>query len=285
MLRTIAMTCYMGGARFANGVTLPWLNRWSLSACQARAVFPKNEGYKLILNTDAAGHELLIHRLKLPFDVIIPDDLAELPEGMGWLWSLPKISTYKRLCEMGLPFLHLDYDFKFWRKPTAEFLAAPAFAQYVTPCPANQRALLAKLPVRSGRASQTCNAGILGGNDIQTMLSAANAGMGMGLAPKNRPAMLAASKANDWLPGSLIEETAIADAFGERMVALLPADATHEQWDAAGCSHEANNKSDRGSICHNEFRLYTEHPAQWRRTRDAWISAAVPRLPKRPSGN
>lgn len=275
MLRTIAMTCYMSGARFAGGVTLPWLNRWSLSACQARAVFPKSEGYVLVLNTDEAGRSYLINRLRLPFDEVISDDLCKLPKDLSWLWSLPKLSTYRRLSGGGRAFAHADYDFKFWRKPRPELLAARAFAQCVTPCPANQTALWGRLRRKTGGLSVapklTCNAGLLGCNDTQTMFAASRAAIADAMRATNWRALLKASSVSDWLPGSLIEETAIANAFGDDMQALLSSDATDAEWEQSGCSHEANNKTDRGSICHNEFRLYTEHPEQWRRTRDTWL--------------
>lgn len=274
VIQTIAMTCAMQGGRFAEGVTLPWLNRWSLSACQARAVFPSGE-YRLVLNTDDAGRELLIGKLALPFDEVTTTDLSQLPPDLGWLWSLPKVSTYRMLALAGRPFLHLDYDFKFWRKPE-KIMQADAFAQHVTPCPARQQQLATALKHRAGGLAGdirlTCNGGIFGGNAVALIAEATTHAVAVAVHPGNRAAFQSAAAVSDWLPCSLIEETAAANFIGSRMVPLLPAEAGCAQWDAAGCAHEAGNKNEFGIIAHAEFRLFTEHPAQWRRTRDAWLS-------------
>lgn len=275
MLSIIAMSCGTAGARFAQVAnTLPFLNRWSLSAWQARTVFPASEGYRMVLNTDPAGADLLIAKLGLPFDEVVVDDLPKIPANLNFLWSLSKLSTYQLLSGQGRPFLHLDYDFKFWRKPAAHILSAPAFAQLVYPCPEEQLELNATLNTKGGgyqAPKMTCNAGMVGGNATEEIYRAAQAGMRIAMDPDNLESLHAASLKNTFNPCSLVEETSIGHGMDGLMVPLLPTNPTHSDWDAAGCSHEACNKADFGSIVQVEFRLFTEHPQQWRRTRDAWL--------------
>lgn len=229
----------------------------------------------MVLNTDPAGAELLIEKLGLPFDEVIVDDLPKIPAELNFLWSLPKLSTYLLLSGQERPFLHLDYDFKFWRRPSVAMLEAPAFAQMVYPCPDNQKQLNTLL-VANGfgihHPTTTCNAGVIGGNDTTAIYAAACDGMDAALHPANLPALYAASLVNEFVPCSLIEETVIADALAGNMFPFLEVDAGHSEWNAVGFSHEAGSKNDLGVIAHAEFRLFTEHPAQWRRTRDAWLS-------------
>ena len=82
---------------------------WALSCLSAKRCYGKVELY-----TDIYGAEMLIDRLKLPYDDvhIILDDVPILNSLPSFLWAMSKIYTYSIQTE---PFMHIDGDFVFWK--------------------------------------------------------------------------------------------------------------------------------------------------------------------------
>jgi len=97
-----------------------WMS-WALSCLQAKKIFGS-----ITLVTDLKGKEILIDKLKLPYDEVSTALEFRLDDYPPQLWALAKIYTYSIQKE---PFLHLDGDVFFWKKPGAELLSSPLIAQ------------------------------------------------------------------------------------------------------------------------------------------------------------
>jgi len=143
-----------------------WMG-WALSCLQLKKFYPEVELY-----TNAAGREVLINRLRLPYDgVHILNDM-DFPKQ---LWAYPKLYTYS---VQNSPFLHVDGDAFFWERLSAGVLQQPLIAQNIeingpyywgllkylestgVILPESIRMLLAE-----GIQPAAFNAGILGGTD------------------------------------------------------------------------------------------------------------------------
>lgn len=97
-----------------------WMS-WALSCLQAKKILGP-----ITLVTDLKGKEILIDKLKLPYDEVSTVLETKLDDYPPQLWALAKIYTYSIQKE---PFLHLDGDVFFWKKPDAELLSSPLIAQ------------------------------------------------------------------------------------------------------------------------------------------------------------
>ncbi len=97
-----------------------WMS-WALSCLQAKEILGS-----ITLVTDLKGKEILIDKLKLPYDQVSTALEFRLDDYPAQLWALAKIYTYSIQKE---PFLHLDGDVFFWKKPRAELLSSPLIAQ------------------------------------------------------------------------------------------------------------------------------------------------------------
>jgi len=97
-----------------------WMS-WALSCLQANKVFGAIE-----LVTDNKGREILIDQLKLPYTHVSTDLENKLDDYPPQVWALAKIYTYS--IQSG-PFLHLDGDVYFWKKPDELLLKSTLIAQ------------------------------------------------------------------------------------------------------------------------------------------------------------
>jgi len=99
-----------------------WIS-WALSCLQAKSIFGE-----ISLVTDKKGKEILIDQLRLPYSTVSMDLENRLDDYHPLLFALAKIFTYS--IQTG-PFLHLDSDVYFWRKPSANLLNSALIAQNI----------------------------------------------------------------------------------------------------------------------------------------------------------
>lgn len=146
---------------------------WALSCLKLKQYYDKVE-----LVTDKAGEDLLINKLKLPYDSvrIVLDDLNEYDP---LFWALGKIYAYSIQKE---PFIHVDGDVYIWDKFPANIEYASLIAQheennyefanmyYEGIMQANSFSLPEAIIAFRKEVTKNmmqANAGILGGNDIK----------------------------------------------------------------------------------------------------------------------
>ncbi|ASU33380.1 DUF6734 family protein [Mucilaginibacter xinganensis] len=145
-----------------------WMG-WALSCLQLKQYYPQVELY-----TNSAGYDVLINRLKLPYDAVhlVLNDL-DFP---AHLWAYPKLYTYS--LQNG-PFLHVDGDAFFWEKLDDTTLQRPLIAQNMETNDSYYQSILKHLlnlglvfpaaitdSLNNGKKLAAYNAGIIGGNDI-----------------------------------------------------------------------------------------------------------------------
>ncbi|GAB3710759.1 hypothetical protein GCM10027598_16420 [Amycolatopsis oliviviridis] len=93
---------------------------WILSFRLASRLFPTTA-----LVTDDWGHELLVERLRLPFDDVSLSLNELAAQDPSW-WALGKLHAYR---EQDEPFLHIDNDVFLWPGFPAEGLSGEVVAQ------------------------------------------------------------------------------------------------------------------------------------------------------------
>jgi len=146
---------------------LNWMS-WALSCLQLRRYFTDVQLY-----TNEAGYDVLIRKLQLPYTQVHPLPALLFP---SQLWAFPKIHTYSLQQK---PFLHVDGDVFFWAKPSEQLLAEPLVAQNLETNSAFYHSLATRLQqhhvrlpdaitalLRTPQPLSACNAGILGGHDL-----------------------------------------------------------------------------------------------------------------------
>lgn len=145
-----------------------WMG-WELSCLQLKQYYKRVELY-----TNNAGYEVLINKLKLPYD-----DVHVVLNGLSFpsqLWAYPKLHTYSLQTE---PFLHVDGDAFFWEKLDDEVLNKPLIAQNIEINAPFYKTILTRLlgldialpevvmeRFNSNTGIAAYNAGIIGGTDI-----------------------------------------------------------------------------------------------------------------------
>ena len=151
---------------------------WTLSCLNAKAKYGHIELY-----TDSTGYELLINKLKLPYDkvhIVFDDGLIKhIPKE---LWAIAKLYTYTLQTE---PFIHIDGDFIFWKKididknivfqnREIELPFYEEFYHYLNQNIGSYTDSKFLDCVRSPYLGKACNLGIVGGNDIRFINRYAN---------------------------------------------------------------------------------------------------------------
>ncbi|MBT1695478.1 hypothetical protein KK083_01230 [Fulvivirgaceae bacterium PWU4] len=155
------------------GETGGWLDKkayyrsWAFSCLRLRQYYDNVE-----LVTDAAGKEILIDRMGLPY-TSVRMDLDCLAEAPNDLWALGKVYAYSL---QDKPFIHVDSDVYIWDRLT-QLDGAPLMVQnfekhsYFNDILRNYRAVFPYFPpcveacVDSKEIVWSVNAGIFGGND------------------------------------------------------------------------------------------------------------------------
>jgi len=143
-----------------------WMG-WALSCLQLKQFYPEVELY-----TNAAGREVLINRLRLPYDGVHVLNDMDFPKQ---LWAYPKLYTYS---VQNSPFLHVDGDAFFWERLSAGMQQQSLIAQNVEVNGRYYFSLLKYLErvgvilpdsitqlLANGVQPAAFNAGILGGTD------------------------------------------------------------------------------------------------------------------------
>lgn len=249
---------------FSRGV----LNMWALSVCLAHRWLGQVEIY---------GDELtqeVLKKLRLPIadwhDLDVSMELSHLP-----LYG--KNRAHQLCAEEGEPYAMLDYDLFLWRKPDDAVLNAPAFAQIQEKTNVPVNAVLDKLQLLNPtitipRYPFACNAGISGGNDMETLQKWTRLCRQLAEDPRNRPALILG---DGWVPASAFDESLYLAHFGERMAFLMPPlsglDDAHK-YEAAGFTHLA------GPLKHEpirqlqvETRLGLLFPEAYERVQRVWF--------------
>jgi hypothetical protein len=142
---------------------------WALSCLQLKQYYRYVELY-----TNNAGYEVLINKLKLPYDEVhlVLNDITFPPQ----MWAYPKLYTYSL---QSAPFLHIDGDAFFWEKLDDDVLNKPLIAQNIGVNDSYYKTILKHLlssglvfpqaimeRFNAGDKPAAYNAGIIGGTDI-----------------------------------------------------------------------------------------------------------------------
>jgi hypothetical protein len=142
---------------------------WALSCLQLKRYYNHVELY-----TNDLGNEILINRLKLPYDKVnIVLSNLEFPSK---LWAYPKLYVYSLQKK---PFLHIDGDVYLWEKLAPEIHHRPLIAQNIEVDKSYYRNLIHVLlkedlvlpdvianALDSENGLAAYNAGIIGGTDV-----------------------------------------------------------------------------------------------------------------------
>lgn len=143
------------------------LVRWALSVTLAKKHFGRVE-----LHTDSVGKELLVDRLRLPYDEVYLT-LDKISEDIKIdFWAFGKLLAYQAAAKQGEPFLHIDDDVFLFKPFRKEILEAPIVAQCVEPF-CYYRSSLKMLPPRMRNrvlpesSWRAYNLGVVGGSDTQ----------------------------------------------------------------------------------------------------------------------
>lgn len=153
-----------------------WVDRiynymsWTLSCLRFREHYDEVE-----LVTDEYGYALFIELLKLPY-TSVKVTLNELDNYHPCLWALGKIRAYEL---QDRPFIHADGDVYIWERLDTSLENAPLVAQNMEHR-THYTSVLDEIKARdlstpaairefeaSGLPFGSCNAGILGGTDVQ----------------------------------------------------------------------------------------------------------------------
>ena len=140
---------------------------FTLSVLQAKKYFNK-----VILETDDDGYDLLINKLKLPFDEINLT-LNSLDKEFSEFWMLGKIAAYNNQKD---PFIHLDLDYVIYSPFADEYLNSEVFSEnpeagnyfnftYLDKL-VNLSNNLTVMPECFGKSNRAVCMGIIGFNDI-----------------------------------------------------------------------------------------------------------------------
>ena len=145
-----------------------WMG-WALSCLQLKQYYPNVQLY-----TNGRGYDVLINRLKLPYNdsMIVLNDLEFPPQ----LWAYPKLYVYS--LQTG-PFIHVDGDAFFWEPLGNELFNKPLIAQNMEVNEQYYRAVIQQMSgcdlllpetlsayIKSGMPLAAYNAGIIGGRDV-----------------------------------------------------------------------------------------------------------------------
>ena len=144
------------------------LMSWSLSCIQLKKFYPNVE-----LVTDNFGKELLIDRLKLPYDVVHLN-FEEFKTDFPTIWTVKKLYAYTLF---NAPFLHVDGDVFIWKPFPPSLLENELVAQNqdlnlsfysdsLSEIKANLKYIPSYLNVNT-EIIVAANAGIIGGNNYQ----------------------------------------------------------------------------------------------------------------------
>jgi hypothetical protein len=142
----------------------------------------------------------------------ITTDLDVVPHEYSSVWSISKLYAYKKISQIGDPFIHVDYDVIIWEKLPERILEANLFAQnlekYFGPknstydfyevenvikyCP--NLHLLSKVP----KIDEGINVGILGGKDLDFIEKYVDLSLNWILDPENKQFWLSNFFSNAW---------------------------------------------------------------------------------------
>lgn len=147
---------------------------WALSCLSIKRQYPNIE-----LVTDVAGKELLINKIKLPYERVLTP-LDKLNSYDSHLFSVGKVYTYSIQEE---PFLHLDSDVFIWDQFGRDVVESPLVSQNIEVNFEQDVETLKDINLKfdyipsdisyfsSDKNHISSNAGILGGSDIDFIKS------------------------------------------------------------------------------------------------------------------
>jgi hypothetical protein len=265
MIETALFTLHTGPESFRASFDLREMQRWALAVSQAARFFPQ-----VALVTDARGRYLLKERMGLPFTEVI-EALEAVPAGLAFAPCAGKLWGYLEMARRGVPFMGIDGDLFWWRRPDARLLDAPALAQEVHMMDAGLGKMVASMAaVRTEmpRSGKTCCACLLGGNDVAGLLAYAEEAVALISDERLEPIFRGAKE--PWQPVSSCEEALFVARFGERIEVATPPRPGLVEYDRAGFTHLMGAKADPLRALQVETRLGLDHPEVRKRVLEVW---------------
>ena len=203
-------------------------------------LYARRAGMRTVLVADPPARALLVDRLKLPFDEVLP--LPFIPDEIEHVRDLTKLHALRLLIARGEAALHVDFDVFLGQPLPAHLLAAPFCGEFWY----DTRPFLARLndslivPRHQPPPLRCIAGGIMGGNDIAGILAVCDESIRIALLPENR---LALGAANGYQASVLLGEAAFGAAFPAAAILLPRGNAFREDYEALGYVHLASNKS------------------------------------------
>jgi hypothetical protein len=280
VIETAAYTLWTGAER--SPFTRHTLHFWALSVGLAARWFPH-----VVLVADARAREVLVELLELPFTDVAP--LPVVPERLRFLPLIGKVYGMSAMIDRGAPFAHADGDLFWWRRPDTAALEAAGLAQCRIAVPPGVGRVLAGLQsagVAVPAWGNSCNAGVMGGNDLETLARWRDLAIRTVEDPRH-DALL--RSVEDWSAASAFDEGLYSAHFGIRLKYLMeqktggPEDA--EKFERAGLTHLAGMKTDPMRLLTAEMRLGLNFPVLYERVQRVWydrLAATETRRSARP---
>jgi hypothetical protein len=252
-----------GGEDFRRSATIHKMHLWLLSVCWARKWFDD-----VILMADDEGRALLADHLQMPFTGYAT--LPPMPEELGDIYALGKLAAHIWAADQGEPYVVIDHDAWFTRRPPERMLRAATLGQQWGPVVPASREINARLARPFALGERKVLGAILGGCDVAALGSWARRSLAEALAPENRAYLKTLKRSAGFCAASLIEEAAFGAAFPDTEVV----GATAEDARAAGYMHLAGAKDQHASMALVELRLLALWPAQKAEMEFRWQAMA-----------
>ena len=209
--------------------------------------YARRAGMRAVLVADPPARALLVDRLKLPFDEVLP--LPFIPEEIEHVRDLTKLHALRLLLARGEAAIHVDFDVFFGQPLPAHLLAAAFCGEFwYATRPFLARVNDSLIVSRHQPPPLRCVAGgIMGGNDIAGILAVCDESIRIALLPENRPALCAA---NGYQASVLLGEAAFGAAFPTAAILLPRGNTCAEDYRARGYVHLAGNKASAMKMHH-----------------------------------
>lgn len=239
------------GADFRRSATIHKMHLWLLSVSWAREWFDE-----VILVADDEGRALLAD-LQMPFTGHAP--LPQMPEELGDIYALGKLAAHIWAADQGEPYVMIDHDAWFHRRPPERMLRAATMGQQWEPVSPMSREINARLARPIPLGDRKVTGAMLGGCDVAALGAWARRSLGEALAPENRDFLRTQKLVAGFAAASLFEEAAFGGAFPETEMVGTTADEAR----AAGYMHLAAAKDQHATMALVENRLRARWPRRY----------------------
>ena len=228
--------------------------------------YAKRSGMRCVLVSDDNGINSLVNVLKLPFDEVL--SLPHVPNELQHIRDLTKISALSLMAKRGECVLHVDHDL-FLRRPLSdEILSAPFAGEYFYESKEFVSLINKGLThPRTILSSKGLAGGIMGGTDLQRIISVCNQSLWIGCHPANRKQLV---EADGYQSSVLLGESMFAQEFPDAVEVLKGGLEEAKKTKNSGYLHMANAKQNPGAMCQAAELVRLDFPEEYRKTFDNW---------------